>query len=207
MAKIFIRFYLVGLLLYMIPCSRELFVSITSLSLFLTTTAVLVFHRDWSLRVIAWFVFIVLSSFVLEMQGVGSGEIFGQYGYERGLAPMINHTPVIIGLNWLFLVYASNNIVSRFESKAWMRIVLGSMLMVMYDLILEWVAPYMSMWSFEGGYPPIQNFLVWFAAALVYHTGFELLGIKSNNPSARFLFWLQMLFFVAIGTYSSIFIR
>lgn len=207
MPLIFIRFYLVGLLLYMVPYTRELFVSVTSLSLFLTTAAVLVFHRDWGLRVILWFGFIVLSSFLLEMQGVASGELFGRYEYQRGLSPMINHTPVIIGLNWLFLVYASNNIVNRLNSKAWTRVILGSLLMVCYDLVLEWVAPCMTMWSFEGGYPPLENFLMWFAAAMVYHSGFEVLKIKSNNPPARSLFWLQILFFVIIGTYSSIFIR
>lgn len=207
MPLIFIRFYLVGLLLYMIPYTRPLFVSVTSLSLFLAVAVVLAFHRDWNVKTVSWFSFIVLSSFLLEMQGVESGELFGQYSYERGLAPMINNTPLIIGFNWLFLVYASNNIVHRFDAKPWMYILSGSLLMIFYDVILEWVAPYMTMWHFESGYPPFQNFLVWFAVALFYQTGFEVLKIKSNNPPARFLFGLQILFFVLIGTYSVIFIR
>lgn len=207
MPRIFIRFYLVGLLLYMIPYTRPLFVSITSLSLFLAIAATLAFHRDWNGKTVIWFVFIVLSSFLLEMQGVKSGELFGQYGYERGLAPMINDTPLIIGLNWLFLVYASNNIVRKFDLKPMVRILSGSLLMIGYDLVLEWVAPYMTMWHFESGYPPVQNFLVWFTTALFYHAGFEVLKIKSNNPPARFLFGLQILFFVLIGTYSALFIR
>lgn len=207
MPQIFIRFYLVGLLLYMIPYTRPLFVSITSLSLFLATAVVLAFHKDWSVKTVIWFAFIVLSSFLLEMQGVESGELFGQYVYEQGLAPMINDTPLIIGFNWLFLVYASNNIVSRWNSKAWMRILSGSLLMIFYDFFLEWVAPYMTMWRFESGYAPFQNFLVWFLAALFYHTGFEVLKIKSDNPPSRFLFGLQILFFVVIGIYSVIFIR
>lgn len=207
MPLLFIRFYLVGLLLYIIPYTQPLFVSITSLSLFLVIAVVLAFHKDWNVKTVIWFTFIILSSFLLEMQGVASGELFGQYAYERGLAPMINNTPLIIGFNWLFLVYASNNIVNRFESKPWIRILSGSLLMVFYDLILEWVAPYMAMWQFESGYPPFQNFLVWFAVAIFYHTGFEVLKIKSDNPPARFLFGLQILFFVLIGTYSVIFIR
>lgn len=207
MPHIFIRFYLVGLLLYMIPYTRTLFVSITSLSLFLVIAVILAFHKNWNLKTIIWFAFIVLSSFLLEMYGVESGELFGNYRYEKGLAPMINRTPLIIGFNWLFLVYASNNIVSRFGSKAWIHILSGSLLMILYDFILEWVAPYMKMWHFESGYPPFQNFLVWFIAALFYHTGFEALKIKSDNQPARFLFGLQILFFVLIGTYSAIFIR
>lgn len=207
MPLIFIQFYLVGLLLYVIPDTRPLFVSITSFSLFLAIAVVLAFHSDWNVKTVSWFSFIVLSSFVLEMQGVESGELFGQYRYERGLAPMIKSTPLIIGFNWLFLVYASNNIVHRFDAKPWMYILSGSLLMIFYDLVLEWVAPSMTMWHFESGYPPVQNFLVWFVAALFYHTGFEVLKIKSNNAPARFLFGLQILFFVLIGTYSALFIR
>lgn len=207
MPCIFIRFYLVGLLLYMIPYTRSLFISITSLSLFFTIALVLLFQRDWRIKTVIWFAFIVLSSFLIEMLGVESGELFGQYRYERGLAPMINGTPLIIGFNWLFLVYASNNIVRIFDSRAWVRILSGSLLMIFYDLILEWVAPYMAMWHFQLGYPPFQNFLVWFLAALLYHTGFEVLKIKSDNLPARFLFGIQILFFVLIGIYSVIFIK
>lgn len=207
MPLLFILFYLVGLLLYIIPSTRPLFVSITSLSLFLVIAVVFAFHRDWSVKTVGWFSFIVLSSFLLEMQGVESGELFGRYSYERGLAPLINNTPLIIGFNWLFLVYASNNIVRRFATKPWMRILSGSLLMIFYDLVLEWVAPCMTMWHFDSGYPPFQNFLVWFAAALFYQAGFEVLKIKSDNAPAQFLFGLQILFFVLIGTYSALFIR
>ena len=207
MPMVFVRFYAVGLLLFMLPYTRPLFISITSLSLLLTIAAVFYFHRQWNARTVLWFAFIAVSSFFLEMEGVHSGKLFGSYYYERGLAPLVSGTPLIIGLNWLFLVYGSHAIISRYSNSPWIRIFLGSLLMIAYDVVLEWVAPAMRMWHFDGGYPSMQNFLVWFAAALVYHTGFVLFGIRTDNMPARALFLIQIAFFIIIGLFSLIFIK
>lgn len=206
MPDMFIRFYLVGLLLFMIPFTRGFFVAITSLSLLLVIGAIFVFHTNWNVKTIVWFTFIFISAFFVEMAGTHTGEIFGEYHYGKGLAPLINGTPLIIGLNWLFLTYASHDISRLLSSRPWLRILLGALLMVAYDLILEWVAPSMQMWQFASGYPPFKNFLVWFFIAIAYHSGFEILDIRSDNRPARTLFVIQMCFFVIIGLYSLIFI-
>lgn len=65
----------------------------------------------------------------------------------------------------------------------------------------------MRMWSFTSGYPPVRNFIVWFFVSVIYHTGFELFPLRRDNPPARFLYAVQILFFVLIGTYAQIFIR
>lgn len=208
MPKVFARFYAVGLVLYILPFTRGLFVSITSLSLLLVITVVFLYHSTWNGRTIGWFLFIIFSSFFLEMAGVHTGTVFGAYSYDRGLAPLVSGTPLIIGLNWLFLVYASRSIVMRYTKlNAVLRVVVASILMLAYDLLLEWVAPFMNMWHFVDGFAPFRNFVVWFAAAAIYQTGFEVFAIQADNLSARALFVLQMLFFVGIGVYSTFFIR
>lgn len=150
--------------------------ALTPLSLLLAIGVVFYYHTDWRRIVWLWFAFIIVSSFGLEMIGVNSGVVFGVYRYEDGLGVKWNGTPLIIGLNWLFLVYASRSIVVCRLHTAWLRIVTGAVLMIVYDLLLEWVAPLMRMWRFDGGYPPPANFITWFIAALVYHTGFEFFG-------------------------------
>lgn len=205
--KVFLRFYAVGLALFLLPFTRSLFVSITSLSLLLVFAAAFVFNRDWRPATIAWFLFIVVSAFFLEWRGVASGNIFGSYAYGRGLAPLVDGTPLIIGFNWLFLVYASRNILMRWSGSPLLRIVGGSAMMVVYDLVLEWAAPWMRMWSFAGGYPPLRNFAVWFAAALVYHTGMELLKVRGGNRAAESLFVIQFVFLFIVAFLSTLFIK
>lgn len=206
MPRLFVRFYAVGLALWLLPATRGLFVAITTPSLLLTLAAALAFHRPWNRRTVLWFAFIVVSAFALEWAGVNSGRIFGAYAYGPGLAPLAGGTPLVIGLNWLWLVYASHDVAARVARHGALgRILAGSLVMIAYDVVLEWAAPEMDMWRFEAGYAPLRNFVVWFAAALFYHTGFEALGIRSDNRPARILFGVQALFFVLIGLASTLF--
>lgn len=207
MPAIFARFYAVGLLLWLLPPTRGLFVAITSPSLLLTVAAAFVFHRGWNRRTVVWFACIFVSAFVLEWAGVHNARIFGRYAYGPGLAPLVDGTPLIIGLNWLWLVYASHDLVARVVHGPVLRVVAGSLVMVGYDLAMEWAAPAMRMWQFDGEYAPLRNFAVWFAVAVVYHSGFEALAIRSDNRPARILFGLQFAFFVAIGLMSLLFPR
>lgn len=200
----FVRFYAVGLLLWLLPPTRGLFVAITSPSLLLSLATAFLFHRTWNRRTLLWFAFIVLSAFWLEWAGIHSGRIFGRYAYGPGLAPLVDGTPLIIGLNWLWLVYASHDLATRIGRGPIFRIVSGSIAMVGYDLVMEWAAGPMQMWHFDGGYAPVRNFASWFAAALIYHSGFEVLAIRSNNRPARMLFGIQFAFFALIGLLSQL---
>lgn len=203
--QVFARFYAVGLLLWLLPPTRGLFVAITPLTLLCTTAAALVFHRAWNRRTVVWFAFVIVTSFALEWRGVHDARIFGRYAYGPGLAPLVDGTPLIIGLNWLWLVYASHDLAARMLRNPVLRIVAGSLLMIAYDAAMEWAAPSMRMWSFDGGYAPLRNFAVWFIVAVVYHTGFEALAIRSDNRPARVLFGLQFAFLLAIGLLSQLF--
>lgn len=205
MPRVFGRFYAVGLLLWLLPPTRPAFVAITSVSLVLVVAAAFLFHGDWSRKTILWFAFIVVSSFALEWTGIHDARIFGPYAYGPGLAPLVDGTPLVIGLNWLWLVYASHDLAARMLRNPLLRVLVASALMVVYDTALEWAAGPMLMWQFEGGYAPLRNFAVWFAASVVYQSGFEALAIRSDNRPARALFCIQFAFFLAIGLLSILF--
>lgn len=202
MPAVFARFYAVGLVLWLLPPTRGLFVAITSPSLLFVAAAAFLFHRTWNLRTIVWFALIVVSAFLLEWKGVHDTRIFGPYAYGPGLAPFVDGTPLVIGLNWLWLVYASHDVAARLGRNPVFRVVAGSIAMVAYDAVMECAAPAMRMWHFDGGYAPGRNFAVWFAVALLYHAGFEALAIRSDNRPARALFGLQFLFLLAIALLS-----
>lgn len=203
----FVRFYLVGLVLFMLPFTRALFITLIPYSLLLVVGSLFYFHTRWNMPTLLFFFFIVASTFLLEMAGTSTGLIFGSYRYEQGLGIQIYHTPVIIGLNWLFLVYASRSIVEGALRQPFIRIIAASGWMVLYDILLEWVAPTMQMWRFDTGYPPMRNFIVWFAASLVFHTFYEYLPVGSPTSLAGKVLKIQMIFFLCIGLYTFFLIR
>lgn len=203
----FMRFYIVGLLLFMLPWTRPLFINITALSILLVNAAVFYHHRKWDIQTICLFLFVVVSSFFIEAKGVADGVLFGSYGYDSGLGPKLLSTPLIIGINWLFLVYASNSIAARITNKALYKILLGGVLMMAYDLIMELAAPPMNMWHFDSFYPPFENFAMWFVVSCLFHSLFVMFRIDTDNRSARALFWIQAIFFAIISLYTIAFIK
>lgn len=196
---IVVRFYAVGLLLFLVPWTRQLFIALIPCSLLLAAGFMLVFHRPWNRRTVLWFLFIVLSAFALEWTGVRTGRIFGSYRYGRGLAPLVEGTPLVIGINWLLVVYGAHAAAERLTQRASLRILYAVALMVAYDAAAEWAAPAMRMWSFAAGYPPLRNFVAWLIAGGCYLGGFEVLGIRTPNAPARFLFAAQWVFLLLIG--------
>jgi uncharacterized membrane protein len=202
--KTFMIFYAVGLLLYIIPFSRPLFVALTPLSLFFVTLLVVWHHKKIDFNFIIFSVIVVVSSFFIEVIGVRSGELFGNYRYLPTLGPGIMDTPVVIGVNWLMLTYCSAAIVNELIKKSGkisgyvLKIISGAAIMVIYDLVVEMVAPAMGMWQFETPYPPVRNFIMWFIISLTFHSLLHLFKIKATGKPAISLFVLQIIFFLLV---------
>ena len=110
----------------------------------------------------------------------------------------IADVPIIIGLNWVFLTYASNGIISKYTSKNSLIIVGAGLLMVLYDILLEKAAPLIDMWMFLDDDPPINNYIVWFLMALIFNWVIRKFRIHTNNKPARWLFFVQFGFFIIL---------
>lgn len=194
-----ILYFSVGITLFLIEVTRPLFTILTPWSLLFTFSAVLIFQKEWSLKLGLAFILVFASTLVIEIIGVNTGVLFGSYTYGPAFGPRILHTPVLIGLNWLILVYCSAAISSKYLKNKASRVVAASLLMVGYDLILEYVAPLMDMWSWETPYPGIKNFLMWFLTAMLMHLLFQWFGLRISNKPARYLFYIQLGFFSIIA--------
>ena len=200
----FIVFYGVGLVLYFTPHTRNLFILITPYTLVLVAVAIFSHHKEWNIKTIAVLVSIFILSIITEIIGVATGKIFGVYAYGKGLGFKIADVPVVIGLNWVFLSYASNSIISKYTSKN-IPIILGAAsLMVLYDILLEKVAPLMDMWLFSKNDPPISNYVIWFLLALLINGVIQHFKINTHNRPARWLFFIQLVFFIIIVIHSEL---
>ena len=191
--------YLVGIAGISLGFTHDLFIQLIPYVIILSLVVSLAFHRGvFELKLASIFILIVLASWLVEAIGVNTGIIFGNYSYGESLGIKIAHTPLLIGLNWFLLVYGSAAIADIFAMRPVTGIFAASSLMVLYDLILEPVAPLLGMWQFIDGAAPLKNYVAWFLLAFVFHSLLKFSGIKIINRVAPLIFIVQLLFFLLL---------
>lgn len=176
--------------------SRAFFEMLIPFNLVSSTVILLYFHQDWRSSFIAFIAISFCVGFGIEWLGVHTGVIFGSYQYGSTLGFKLDEIPLIIGLNWLVLIYATGNIAMRFHSSIWMRVLIGASLMVLIDILIEPVAIKHQMWSWNHDAVPIRNYLAWFSVSGLLLFVFFNLNFKKDNYIAIWIYSAQFFFFL-----------
>lgn len=194
-----ILFYSVGILGFTIPFTRNFFSTLTPFALLLSAAFIILFHKfRFSTKTLVVFGLIFAISFFAEAIGVKTGLLFGEYVYGKGLGPKILETPLMIGLNWLMLVYCTKVITDQLFQRESIKLIAGPLMMVGYDLVMEQAAPSLDMWSWNGGTIPLQNYLAWFGFAFLFHLLIRKSKVSFTNALAAPVFIIQFVFFVIL---------
>ncbi len=200
--KVFILiFYAVGIIGMLVPALLALFIRLVPFALILSFLALTVFHQDRKQKSVFVFIAIYLLGFAIEVIGVNTGSVFGEYVYGDSLGTKLLNTPIIIGLNWLLLVYITSSVFEQLKVPNIAKIVLASFLMVGYDIILEQVAPRLDMWQFTDDNIPFQNYLVWFLFSIVLHSLIKLFRINTQNRLSSIVLIAQFVFFFVLAIF------
>lgn len=192
-------FFSVGLVGMLLPATNGFFLQLTPLALVLSFTVLALSDESKQRgKLIAYLLFIYLSSYAIEVAGVHTGLLFGAYSYGDNLGVKLWETPLIIGANWFFLVYTTAAIFERIRMRGAMKILMASLSMLVYDIVMEQVAPRMDMWSWKEVAVPLQNYATWFAIAISFHIGLQLLKIKIKNGLALAVLLCQFILFLML---------
>lgn len=192
-------FYAVGIFGMLVPSLFPLFIKLVPFALILSFLFLTLFHRKIDQKSGLIFFVIYILAFAFEVAGVNTGLFFGDYTYGGSLGIKLFNTPIIIGLNWLLLVYITSSVFERFKMLNLVKIVLASALMVGYDFILEQVAPRLDMWKFKNDDIPFQNYLAWFILSIVFHSLIKVFKINTENRLSLIIFNSQLVFFVLLA--------
>jgi len=185
----------VGVVGIAISLNRPELFALTWVFLLVSMAALLIFQQSYSWYQLPVAITIAVIGFVAEVVGVKTGLLFGDYSYGASLGIKMFDVPLIIGLNWLMLVYCSRAIVERYFSSALFRVVVGALLMVAYDFLVEIPAGRLDMWCWRDGAPGVENFIGWFGVATVMHIIVEVTDFRFRNWLAMPLFFIQFVFF------------
>jgi putative membrane protein len=191
-----VAMHLAGLVGLQHPLSRPFFEQLIAFNLVATAAIVFYFHTDFTYPFILFALLTLLAGYFVEVAGVHTGIIFGNYQYGKALGFKIWEVPLLIGLNWLVLVYCSGVITHQLPVPVFVKIFIGAFLMVLLDYLIEPIAIKHDWWSWQATDVPLQNYMGWFVSALVLLTFFHKLRFGKNNPIAPVVFAVQLLFFL-----------
>jgi bisanhydrobacterioruberin hydratase len=165
----------------------------------LFATALLIYNAKVTNKAYAiWFMLIGVSGYLIELVGILTGLIFGEYSYGDGLGIKLFDVPLMIGVNWSVLVFASAALVDQLKIRIWMKAAMAATMMVLYDFLLEPVAVRFDFWTWSGNDIPVQNYIAWWIIAF-----FMLLGVITRvkpleNKIAGYVIGIQTLFFAIL---------
>ena len=193
-----VLFYAVGVTAIYMPFSANLFISLTPLALIMSFGLLMIFHEKFDFKTIGIFTLIFVAGYFVEVLGVNTGLIFGNYKYGETLGIKLLETPLIMGLNWILMIYLTASVVEKYQIPVLLKILISSTIMVGYDLVLEQVAPQMDMWNWQNSSIPMQNYLAWFGIAVIFHGLLKISKTKTKNELSVTILICQILFFVAL---------
>ncbi|MBX3241404.1 MAG: carotenoid biosynthesis protein [Chitinophagaceae bacterium] len=160
----------------------------------------------------------VVAGFGVEVLGIHTQLLFGDYAYGDTLGRKALGVPLIIGINWCIVISGCGATVQALYQRVmktlppeavasfgkWKRISLvidGALLAVCFDWVLEPVAVQLGYWSWTGGSIPFFNYLCWFAVSSVLLWFFFAGKFNRNNTFAMHLLMIEILFFLFLRTF------
>lgn len=188
-------FYFFGLLGMALPEYRDFFLPLTPLNLLLTLVVFYKVNNNFSGKFLVLSAAIFLIGFSVEAVGVATGVLFGSYEYGAPFGFKIFETPLMIGVNWLFLALSTYGIVQHFTKKAFLLILVPPLLMTGLDVLVEPIAIKLDFWSWENDVIPFQNYVMWFITSLAIHSIVYFFKPTINAKISFVILAVQVFFF------------
>jgi putative membrane protein len=192
-------YYAVGVIGLSLEVSMMLFKNLIPFTLLFSLYFVWLFQENPGKQFYFGWLTIFLLGFLVEVLGVNTGFIFGEYTYGKTLGFKLWNTPLVIGVNWLLLIYSSRALIGIFTRSRWLTWLAGGALMVLYDIVLEPIAIRLDMWNWYLSPVPVQNYIAWFIVSFIFFVISDLFFKRIENKIAPAMFIVQFIFFVTLN--------
>lgn len=194
--------YLVGIIGYATPQLQPLFMKLAPANLIFTLIMLFWFDKKFNMNTLIALLIIGALGYLVEVLGVKTGLIFGQYQYGDALGYKVAGVPLIIGANWVLVVFSTLVVVkkyTRFDYSLFTALLAG-LICTTLDFFIESQAPRFDYWYWQNGNAPFQNYLAWFVIASLFAWALErmLNREKIRNKLAFHVLFLQFAFFIVL---------
>jgi putative membrane protein len=206
---------IVGILFYATP----FFINATPINLLLSFALLIWTQREKNISFWIFLISTIVIGFAVEVIGVNTGYLFGDYTYGNILGPGAINVPFIIGINWFIIIYCCGICMYTFLQKMINKlppdanrspnrlriisvIVDGATLALLFDILLEPVAIKLGLWKWNvDGTVFFYNYLCWFVITSLLLTIFQFCNFNKQNKFAINLLLIQAMFFLILRTF------
>lgn len=193
-------FYVVGIFLLLTSDDKDTIISYTPYILLVTLFILFLNHTYWSKKLILSLILIFALGFFVEVLGVQSGFPFGSYRYSEILGIQLFNTPLVMGINWVLLVYSGAMLFQPLPWPNYLKSIVTGLLLVVLDIFLEPFAIRWNLWQWIETVPPLQNYLSWaIIAMLLTYLLNSCLEKQMRNKIAGIILFIQFVFFVLLS--------
>jgi bisanhydrobacterioruberin hydratase len=198
---------------------KDFFISATPVNLLLMFALLLWTQRSPNGYFLLFMLVVILTGIGVEIAGVNTGLLFGNYSYGTVLGYKWQGVPLLIGINWFITIYCCGITIHSFLQrviraaaadtdlapkaiKAMSVIVDGATLAVFFDWVIEPVAVKLGFWQWGGnGSIPAFNYFCWLGISAALMACFHFCQFSKSNKFAVHLLLIQVLFFLVLRTF------
>ncbi len=198
---VLVIFHLVGFWGLVFSGDEKYYQNLTPLNLLLTNFLLFFNHKTFGRAFFLFAGITFLAGFFAEVIGVHTGLLFGNYAYGEALGFKLWQVPVLIGLNWVMLVYCTGSVARKWLKSPVLAAFAGALLMVGIDFLIEPVAVKYDFWSWQNSHIPAWNYVCWFGLAIALQLYFQFSGVDKNNRLAAAVIVTQIAFFFALNLF------
>ena len=188
-------------LLGMVFYDLDFFAGYTSINLFLMSIILFANIKLNNKNQIFSLLLIFLIGMFSEFIGVNYGLIFGEYIYGNNLGFKLFGVPFLIGLNWVILTVICANIASILtkNNSIIQIIILGTLLMLFMDFVMEPIAPKLDLWKFKNLVVPTSNYIGWLIISILTQTIYNIQFKEREGKLSFNLYTAIFIFFVSLN--------
>ncbi|MGC9311873.1 MAG: carotenoid biosynthesis protein [Sediminispirochaetaceae bacterium] len=192
-------FYLFGLIFHAIPATLPYMLLFTPLVLLVF--GVLTLYPAWLEKNRSLWIWVVATyavTLALEIIGVKTGAVFGEYHYGPVLGLKFMEVPLVIGFNWVIVVLGSARLSERITRHPLGAAVIVGAICVVYDYALEPAAIGLDYWKWHSVEVPLQNYAAWFIIAAAATWAYRRFRIEMKSYLPAYYVAVQFIFFIGL---------
>ncbi len=194
--------YFVGIAGHLIEPVQSYMLMLTPFTLLFLGLLVL-YESAINRKFLLWLGITYVTTLFLEILGAKTGLIFGKYSYGTVLGLKFFDVPLIIGLNWVIVIWGGILIAKKISTNKFLTSFFAASIALVFDFFLEPVAITLGYWTWADVSVPFQNYAAWFIIAFIFAYLFSSKEIDTPSKIPAHYFAAQLLFFFFLNLFIS----